>query len=372
MRRLLILTAEYTGHGHKSISDSLIERLRRYDDLEIRVIDGFDLMNKTQKVLAEKTYGPITRLPGKAWEWNYLAGVRLQEPVQKAVDYMIRARFQALVYEFRPDCILSVHPVFLGSILDLLEEMGLSIPLIAHEADLIDIAPYWFDPRISMVLTPSEESYRCTLDHGVAPARVRQVGFPVRSRFMGLAGKAAAVKNDPPVITVMSGSEGSGTLKGVVKQLLHGTNAKINVICGRNKSIRKKLRKAFVKEYHDRMNAMGFVERIQDVMCNSDILIMRASPNSVMEAVALNKPIILFGQLAGQELHNPDMICAHGLAVYCPEPEKLPEAVARLQANGGEELRKMQEAQRRYAPGDAAADTAALLNELIKPYWREA
>ncbi len=131
----------------------------------------------------------------------------------------------------------------------------------------------------------------------------------MRSRFMGLAEKTAAVKNDPPVITVMSGSEGSGTLKGVVKQLLHGTNAKINVICGRNKSIRKKLRKAFIKEYHDRMNAMGFVERIQDVMCSSDILIMRASPNSVMEAVALNKPVILFGQLAGQELHNPDMIC---------------------------------------------------------------
>ena len=132
MRRLLILTAEFTGHGHKSISDALIERLRKYGDIEIKVIDGFDLMNKTQKVLAEKTYGPITRLPGKAWEWNYLAGVRLQEPVQKAVDYMIRARFQALIYEFRPDCILSVHPVFLGSILDLLEEMGLPIPLIAH------------------------------------------------------------------------------------------------------------------------------------------------------------------------------------------------------------------------------------------------
>ena len=43
-----------------------------------------------------------------------------------------------------------------------------------------------------------------------------------------------------------------------------------------------------------------------------------------------------------------------------------------FRSNGGEELRKMREAQRRYAPGDAAADTAALLNELIKPYWREA
>ena len=46
MRRLLILTAEFTGHGHKSISDALIERLRKYGDIEIKVIDGFDLMNK--------------------------------------------------------------------------------------------------------------------------------------------------------------------------------------------------------------------------------------------------------------------------------------------------------------------------------------
>ena len=53
MRRLLIFSAEFTGHGHKSIADSLTERLGIYEDIEVLTIDGFDLMTKMQKVMAE-------------------------------------------------------------------------------------------------------------------------------------------------------------------------------------------------------------------------------------------------------------------------------------------------------------------------------
>ena len=92
----------------------------------------------------------------------------------------------------------------------------------------------------------------------------------------------------------------------------------------------------------------------------------------MMEAVALNKPVILFGQLAGQELHNPDMVQAHGLGVYCPNPEDLPGCIRELSANGREKIEQMCAAQRAYAPGDAAADTAKLLNDYIQPYpWEK-
>lgn len=367
MRRLLIITAVYTGHGHKSISDALMERLAEYKDLEVKTIDGFDLMSKVQQVCAEKTYGPVTRMPGIAWEKSYAAGMKLRHPVERIIAMLIRSRFEKLILEFKPDCILSVHPMFLGSIVDLLEDMNLRIPFVAHEADLIDIALYWFDPRIDLILAPSQESYDCTIANGIDPKQVRKVGFPVRSRFMGLAEKIQRPKDAPLTITVMSGSEGSGVIKTVARELLKGTNAHVNIICGRNKALRKKLRKAFKKQYYGRVNAMGFVERIQDVMCESDILVMRASPNSVMEAVALNKPVILFGQLAGQELHNPQMMEKHGLAKYCPEPDKLAACVAELTANGGAEIERMRTSQRAYASVDAAAETAALLNEFIKP-----
>jgi len=367
MRRLLIITAEYTGHGHKSISDSLQERLAVFKDREVMTIDGFDLMSNLQKVCCEKSYGPITRLPSKAWATQYAAGARFKQPLQRMIVKTIREKFYRLMEDFKPDCILSVHPIFIGCILDLLEEMKSKVPFIVHEADLIDIAVFWFDKRTYLTLAPSKEAYDCTVANGIDPEKVRVVGFPVRSRFMGLADKVAKPIGNPLTITVMSGSEGSGMIKLVTRELMRKTNAKVNVVCGRNKSLRRKLKKTFGKLYHERLNVLGFVDRIQDVMCESDLLIMRASPNSVMEAVALNKPVILFGQLAGQELHNPDMMKKHGLAEYCPDVSLIPDAIERLVCNSGEGIRKRIECQKAYAPGDTAMETAELLNEIIRP-----
>lgn len=362
MRKLLILTSLYTGHGHKSIADALAERLAACDDLEVRTVDGFALMNKFEQYMAEYTYGPITRMPGKAWEWNFAVGQTFQRPVTRAVAGMIKAKLLALLEDFRPDAILSVHPMFLGAVLDVMEEAGLNIPLIAHEVDLVDITDYWFDPRIAWVLAPSKEAYDCTLAHGVAPERLIQVGFPVRRRFIDAP---APEPHAGTVITVMSGAEGSGMIYAVTRMLLKHTDAKVNVICGRNKKLRKRLRDAFKRRYRGRLNPMGFVEDIQDVMAGSDLLVMRASPNTAMEAVALRVPVILFGQLAGQELHNPDLLAAHGLARYCPEPRLLPGLVRAMLADGGAAMAAMRQAQRAYAPGDAAAETARLLDELV-------
>lgn len=367
MRRLLIISADYTGHGHKSIADSLTERLKVYDDIEVRIIDGFDWMGKTQKILAEKTYGPVTRLPGRAWAMSHAAGMRFKEPLNRVVAKAIKSKFHELLMEYKPDCIMSVHPMFLGSILDLLDEFGLDIPFVAHQADLIDIALQWFDPRMDLVLAPSQEAYDCTIAHGIDPEKVIKVAFPVRSRFMGLADKAPVRTGSRQVVTIMSGSEGSGSIRTVVRELLKHTDVRVNVVCGRNKALRKKLRNAFAWKYRGRLNAMGFVEKIQDVMLESDMLIMRASPNSVMEAVALNKPVILFGQLAGQELHNPDMLQKYGLAVYCPEAERLPACIAELTKDNGAAIERMRECQRAYAPGDVTAETAKILNDYIRP-----
>ena len=364
MRKLLIITSMYTGHGHKSIAEALAERLSAYDDIEVKIIDGFALMNRFEQYMAEYTYGPITRMPGKAWEWNFAAGQTFRKPVTAVVTSMIRARLLALLNSFQPDAILSAHPIFLASVLDVLQEAGLDIPLIAHEVDLVDITEYWYDPRIYRVLAPSREAYACTVAHVDNPDRVIEVGFPVRMRFMNVP---APAPHEGTVVTVMSGSEGSGILRAVTRVLLKHTDVHVNVVCGRNRKLRKKLKKALGEQYHGRLSVMGFVDDIQNVMVSSDILILRASPNAAMEAVALNVPVILFGQLAGQELHNPDVLQSHGVAVYCPQPEALPKCINELLADGGAKMEAMRAAQRAYAPVDSAAETARLLDKLIVP-----
>ena len=357
MMRILILTSLYTGHGHKSVSDALTERLERYEDVEVLAVDGFGLMNKLGQYMAEYTYGPITRMPGRAWEWNYAAGEKLQKPVTRLVASMIRAKLLSLLAEFRPDVIVSLHPMFIGAVLDVLEDAGLRIPVIAHEVDLVDIADYWFDPRVDLTLAPSRESFEYTVARGVPAGRVAQVGFPVRRRFI----EAQPKPHEGTVITVMSGAEGSGMLQTVTRVLLTHTDARVNVICGRNKKLRKQLKHRFARKYRGRVNIMGFVSNIEDVMASSDLLVMRASPNCVMEAVAMRVPVILFGRLAGQEQHNPEMLEAHGLARYCHDLSELPYRAKMLLSKGGAQAEAMRRAQRAYAPTDAAEQTAALI-----------
>ena len=155
MKRILILTSLYTGHGHKSVSDALVERFEQYEDIEVRAVDGFELMNKVEQYMGERTYGPITRMPGRAWEWNYAAGRKLQKPVTRIISALIHAKLMELLTAFKPDVIISVHPMFNGSVLGVLEKEGLNIPLIAHEVDLVDMRP-----QRNLTIIPSHTEFR--------------------------------------------------------------------------------------------------------------------------------------------------------------------------------------------------------------------
>jgi processive 1,2-diacylglycerol beta-glucosyltransferase len=42
-KNILIISSEFTGHGHKSITDSLKEQFARYSDVNVYVVDGFSL-----------------------------------------------------------------------------------------------------------------------------------------------------------------------------------------------------------------------------------------------------------------------------------------------------------------------------------------
>ena len=41
MKKILLVTSVYTGAGHKSISDSLLEQFAKLPDVQVQVIDGF-------------------------------------------------------------------------------------------------------------------------------------------------------------------------------------------------------------------------------------------------------------------------------------------------------------------------------------------
>ncbi len=61
IKRILIVASVYTGAGHQSIADALMEQFARMPDVEAQVIDGFEMMGQAG-VRGSRISGFLTRI----------------------------------------------------------------------------------------------------------------------------------------------------------------------------------------------------------------------------------------------------------------------------------------------------------------------
>ncbi|WP_228409599.1 MGDG synthase family glycosyltransferase [Radiobacillus deserti] len=146
-KKILVISSDNTGHGHKSITEAICEKVHIDDNVLVEVVDGFSLGGKLLFGIG-KSYGPITRYSEGLWKfiWNMSA---LKAPlVNKLIEKLIQKNFLKLIDKVQPDLILSVHPNFNGSVLNILEKHKIQIPFYTLIADLVNIYPLWADPRV--------------------------------------------------------------------------------------------------------------------------------------------------------------------------------------------------------------------------------
>ena len=167
-KKVLIISSDNTGHGHKSITESLCEKIRMDHDIKIHVVDGFSLGGHTLMNIG-KTYGPITRVSEKLWEKVFNFSTENPVSIDKFIENLIRDSFQKLLKDVKPDLILSVHPNFNGSVLNILEKQLIKIPFITLIADLVNISTLWADKRADYIISPTIEARDKCIEYGISP-----------------------------------------------------------------------------------------------------------------------------------------------------------------------------------------------------------
>lgn len=369
MKKLLILTSVRTGGGHVSLTEAVTEQLDRREDAEYRVVDGFDLMNSAQRWLLADSYGWITRRRWMLWLWRL--GYRVVEHHPnlsvRIFEHCCRRRFLALQREFQPDGILAVNPCFVGSIINIMKKAGTEVPLLCMQADLLDIPAAWFDRRTAYNIALTEEAGAYSAQKGIAPERLTVGGFPVRRRFFEKAGGEVRLtpEGDPREILFMGGAEGAGHFVQAARELLANTASRVTLLCGRNEKLRGRLEEELTPRYGERVRVLGFIHNMDEEMQTADLIVMRGSPNSAMEAAAMNRPLMIIDALPGQEAHNPRVLESHGLCVYQPDVERLAETVRALFDPMSGMLEKQRAAQRTYMNPDCAANITEMILERI-------
>ena len=366
MKKIMIVSSSFTGHGHKSIVESLVEKLEQYNGLEIEIVEGFELFSPISSGTG-KLYGPITRRAKSLWKLSWETTGKSYKSITQIVKKMLYKRLLHRLENNPPDLIMTVHAMFNGTVLDVLKQHDIKIPFITLIADLVDIHPMWVDRRADHILCPTDESMDACMMLGAPRAILRRCGLPVRGRFVEAAEKNERRRYTPerPLeCLLMSGGEGSGNLKVISRLLLDNVNANIVVICGRNMNLKKKLEK-YLAKYGDRAKVLGFTVNVEDYMNAADIALMRGSPNSMLEAITCNVPLIITGSLPGQEARNPEYIYMRGLGVACRDISQIVPLVKGLLENNAEGLNLIAQRQRSFRDLRSASDVAEFLYRTV-------
>src|SRR5207244_8554408 len=96
------------------------------------------------------------------------------------------------------------------------------------------------------------------------------------------------------------------------------------VVCGRNDKLRRRL---VALPAATPMLVFGFVDYMPELMRACDLVVTKAGPGAIAEALATGVPLVITGFLPGQEAPNVDFVVESRIGAFAPrESDLLAEA----------------------------------------------
>ncbi len=333
--RYLFLSS-WTGGGHMAAANAVADALRRQDAGAVTAIE--DILRGCRQFPLSRfpdVYGPlVNHLPGL---WTALWSVSDAAPTVDLISYagwpLVSGHLRDLVRDFRPDVLIPVHPLLVRPAVRLASRSpGLRVACIV--TDLVRLHSFWLSRHVDLYLVPSAEAAAAALAAGVPREKVVVCGQPIpagppRSLTRAQAKAAMGLDPDRPLAVLTGGGAGSGPLAAVSEALTRVLDPSVQtvVVCGRNETLRRRLagRPGLTR-------VLGFVPDMPLWLRAADVLITKAGPNAVAEAMAEGLPTVIVAALPGQETDNVRYCCTRGAAIWAPSPAQAADEVVRLLA----------------------------------------
>ena len=334
MKKVLILTAERTGTGHKSAANAIEKRLKS-QGYETKQIDCFNMLNGFLGKLLENSYIPITTKSPILFYIPYLLFSQTFPNILHSLIYInSKRRFVKEFKEYNPDLIISVHSMFTKAISRMLKKEKIATPFYIDVIDLVKPPKVWMDKRADVTFVPTEEVKQDYLKKGFDDNKIIVSGFPIRSDIER-KNKPKKIENNINILMVNPSVNLEKNIK-YVKEIsrlhnyfydLSNENKKtiiIKVICGRDKKMYKELieEQSNGKISKD-VKIYDFVNNMNEFLENAHILLTKAGPNMILEGERSGTAVIVTGHIQGQENKNYEYVEKNKFGFKCENPDEI-------------------------------------------------
>jgi 1,2-diacylglycerol 3-beta-galactosyltransferase len=371
-KRVLFLISD-TGGGHRAGSQAIGAALDEIDGetrYEWRIDDiathcTFPLSQLGPAYSAALRFAP----PIYGALFHATNGRRRYRTIVRFCEPLYRERLRDSFLMYRPDVIVSVHPLLNHAALRARADAGLRVPLITVITDLGRVHEGWLLPEADMTVVPAREVYQRALERGVPPERLRLLGHPVHPKFEDVSETKAEIRkglglpSDRPIALLMAGGEGGGKLLPTTLALAKSRLPfHLVVVTGRNAALKSKLEE-LAPTLPTPMTVLGFRNDVPELMRASDLLVTKAGPGAIAEASIAEVPVVVYDFVPGQERGNLDYVRTNGIGVVALTAAEVVASVTRIVHNQ-ERLVAMRARQTSIAPRGSSRRIAELIAEV--------
>jgi UDP-N-acetylglucosamine:LPS N-acetylglucosamine transferase len=319
---VLLLSAP-VGEGHVAAARALAARMRvvwpAAAVTEVETVAGgprrtallgaaYRLVMRAAPGLYGLAYDVLGRLPRVAGVFQ-----RLGAPATARALRPVLARH-------RPDLVVCTYPVTSGGLALLRRRGELAARTVAVVTDPA-VHPFWVWRDVDETWVMLDGA--ATAARRLGAADVRVVPPVVDPRF---------VPTPPPdgedlTVLVTGGSLGFGSLATAVDAVLGaGSGIRAVVLCGRNDVLRGRLD----ARGDPRLRTLGWTDAVPAEMAAADAVLTTGGGMIASEALAVGRPVLFATPVPGHGRAGAAALAHAGLAVVCPRPADVTEAVAGL------------------------------------------
>lgn len=372
--KVMIFSAS-TGHGHNQAADCLKKELEA-SGYSVRIVEPLKKEESwIMEALIDDGYHILaTRLPkmyGKLYKitYNEFLNKNVKRILNRAMDSVI----EQLIQEYKPDLLITTHPLHVGVVSYLKASGRLNLPFISLVTDYM-AHQFYVNSFVDAYIVGSPYTKDTLTEKGVPENKIHIFGIPVREEFRQ---PRLVRNNDVFTLLIMGGSMGIPYIRKCLKTLMENRHhLRILVVCGSNRKLWTDLAKKYEGTFNDKdVVIYGFTSNIYDLMDQSDVIITKPGGLTASEAINKNIPIIIPFFIPGQEEENTEILVKAGVAVRTSRISELNPLIDSFCLNPGllEEMREnASDLARQLSPGSIVGLADQLLYESlqVKEYQR--